>query len=132
MRVSIVSIDHFIQLVESERDNAWRQRKKAELRQLLQQLFDRHDFSVVFEESDPKKLTIARELARVQEPPALWINIIMCDQKREAAGILHGLRNRPTRMSPDWAYEIEKRIPGRRCARGLFRRSNSDERWWRR
>ena len=50
----IISIDHFLQLVETSRDNVKRSEKKAALRALVLNTLLNHQLSAIFEESDLK------------------------------------------------------------------------------
>jgi len=111
MRALIISIDHFLQLVESSSDSKTRRERKTALRELLLTKLRDHRFSAIFEESDPRELTIAQELANEQNPKIPWHNIMMSLDERRTAGIFDALKNRPSRLSPDMTYEIEKRIP---------------------
>lgn len=111
MKALIISIDHYLQLVESSNDNAGRREKKTALRALLLKTLRDHRFTAIFEESDPKEVTIAYELANAQNPKVPWNNIIMTPDERQAAGIREALDDRPWRLSPDMSYQIEKRIP---------------------
>jgi hypothetical protein len=111
MNILIVSIDHYLQLLEAETDSETLRASKLNLRKLLQLRIAGGNLTMIFEESSPTKSTIAAQLASQSDPEIPWRNIIMTEDERRAAGIFDALRNRPGH--PDWdnmEYWIERRI----------------------
>lgn len=112
MNIFIVSIDHYLQLLEAETDSETLRASKLNLRKLLQLRIAEGNLTMIFEESSPSKSTIAAQLASQNDPEIPWRNIIMTEAERRDAGIFDALRNRPGH--PDWEhmeYWIEHRIP---------------------
>jgi len=112
MIILIISIDHFLQLTEAQTDSVNRRKLKLALRALLETHIAKRRVSGIFEESLPRKMTIACQLAGQRTHPIPWRNIIMTEDERKEAGIFEELRNRPARLDlSDPTMEIEKRIP---------------------
>ena len=112
MTILIVSIDHKIQLIEHPNDKPARRKLKFALRSLVNATIATHIVSAIFEESLPKKMTIARQIADQTVPKIDWESIIMTDNERKAESILEALDKRPWRPNPQNTNErIEKRIP---------------------
>jgi hypothetical protein len=112
MNVLIVSIDHYLQLLEADTDSETLRASKLDLRELLRFRLSKGNVAMIFEESAPAKSTIAAQLASQNQPAIPWRNIIMTEGERRAAGIFEALRNRPGH--PNWddmEYWIEHRIP---------------------
>jgi hypothetical protein len=112
MIVLIVSIDHKLQLTEDSSDSVNRRKLKLALRAILEAHLEKHEVSAICEESLPKEMTIARQLANRGNPQIPWKCILMDEDERKAEGIFETLKNRPSRPDPNNpAEEIEKRIP---------------------
>jgi hypothetical protein len=114
MTVVIISIDHYLQLLEAATDSEALHASKAALRKLIQTRLAQGQVEIIFEESSPTKPTIALQLASQGDPPIPWQNIVMTEDERRAVGIFEALRNRPG--TPVWDddgmdYWIERRIP---------------------
>lgn len=112
MTIEIISIDHYLQYVEDGRDADPLRRSKERLATMLRARFESGSVTAVFEESSPKKLSIAQKLVGEMSQPIPWHNILMTEEERRAAGIYEALQNRPGAPNlEDMTYWIEYRIP---------------------
>ena len=88
MDIVIISIsDHLLQFVEAQMDHVSRLARKSALRDLLRSYLAQRRISAVLEEWSRPETTIARKLARENEPRILWKNIDMDEDERREAGI---------------------------------------------
>jgi hypothetical protein len=112
MTIHIISIDHYLQYQETENDRESLRSLKRELAAMIGAYLEGGRVSAIFEESSPKKITIAQKLAAASSPPIRWTNIDMTEEQRRNAGIFEALQKRPAKtiLGP-LSYEIEYRIP---------------------
>jgi hypothetical protein len=113
MNLWIVGIDHELQLRKAETDSVELRGQKERLEFILKEGILTRQIDFISEESKLGKPTIALELANANIPRIPWVNIIMTDAEREAAGIADALK-KPRPGHPDYdtmTTWIECRIP---------------------
>jgi hypothetical protein len=113
MNFWIVGIDHELQLTKAGTDSVKLRGQKERLELILKEGVVKRQIDFISEESKLGKSTIAVELANANIPGIPWINIIMTDAQREAAGIADALK-KPRPGHPDYETMttwIECRIP---------------------
>ena len=111
MNVVMISIDHYLQLLEAETDTEALRASKTRLRQILEAQLASGRVVKIFEESSPRKESIAAQLARQHDPQIPWHNIHMTEAERREAGIYEALFNRPGSPDETMEFTIEHRIP---------------------
>lgn len=114
MKIWIVGIDHELQLTPDPTDTDKRRALKNQLRNIVAVGIPQRGVRFIAEESKLGKATIAMELAGSDNPQIPWINIIMTDEEREAAGIADALKKRrPGYLEYNETTEfwVECRIP---------------------
>jgi hypothetical protein len=111
MNVIIISIDHYLQLLEADTDSESLRASKTRLREILKAYFPGRRVVEIFEESSPRKESIAAQLAGQLDPQVPWHNISMTEEERRAAGIFEALLDRPGRPDDAMEFTIESRIP---------------------
>ena len=111
MNVVMISIDHYLQLLEAETDTVALRASKTRLRQILEARLATGRVVEIFEETSPRKESIAAQLARQHEPKIPWHNIHMTEAERREAGIYEALLNRPGSPDETMEFTIEHRIP---------------------
>jgi hypothetical protein len=111
MNVIFISIDHYLQLVEAETDSESLRTSKTRLREILKEQLAGRRVAAIFEESSPRKDSIAAQIAGQRDPRVPWHNISMTEEERRAAGIYEALLNRPGGPDETMEFTIEERIP---------------------
>src|SRR5271154_6844989 len=101
MNFWIVGIDHELQLTKAETDSVKLRGQKEHLEVILKEGIVERQIGFISEESKLGKPTIAFELANANILRIPWINIIMTDAEREAAGIADALK-KPRPGHPDY------------------------------
>ena len=110
MKVWVVGIDHELQLIPDPTDTDKRRAQKDQLKSILASGILLRGVRFIAEKSKLGKTTIAMNLAASNNPIITWINIIMTDAEREAAGIANV--HRPGHPDYDtMEFWIESRIP---------------------
>jgi hypothetical protein len=92
MNVWIVGIDHELQLTADPTDSQKRRAQKDQLKDILTIGIPEHEVRFIAEESKLGKATIAMDMANSSIPTIPWINIVMTDAEREAAGVAEALK----------------------------------------
>jgi hypothetical protein len=108
MDILIISIDHSLQLIETETDSASLRIQKSTLLEMLQTFLREKRIAHIFEESDIAAITIAQRLSAKNQPFIPWTNIVMTEEERKAAGIFDALRLRPGH--PDF-HDLQDGMP---------------------
>jgi hypothetical protein len=112
MKFLIIAIEHGWQLVPRGAETPATKR----LRAFVGQKICERNVSLICEESDPCRLSIAQQIAYEHQPDVVWKNITMSAQERLEAGIWEVLFNRePVETVMDEAtgllQEFHDRIP---------------------
>ena len=114
MNILIIGIDHELQKARQVDEDSDRAARKDQLEALLKKEIAERRVGFISEESDPKAITIANQLAGGWKPRIPWKNITMPENERKKAGIFEALKNRPTfpELRKDrQLVAIEHRIP---------------------
>jgi hypothetical protein len=113
MNILIVSIDHFLQRTKGRFNSAELILQKSRFEALIRKEVARRNVEFIGEESDPRIVTIAKQIADSCDPPIPWRNIDMPKRVRREAQIFAALQARPaTIRRTQFGYlEVEHRIP---------------------
>jgi hypothetical protein len=113
MNVLILSIDHVTQRARRLLQTPEIAVQRDQLEALIRRELTGRSIRFIAEESDPRIPTIAQQIASSSSPPIAWMNIVMTEQQRRAAGIFEDLQNRPVDRKPMFFgyIEIEHRVP---------------------
>lgn len=113
MNIHIISIDHTLQQARGVHDGRELTVRKDRLERLLTKEVADRKVDFITEESDPRVITIAGQVAQAYTPPIPWENISMSERERKSVGIFDALKNRPflVQMEGGKPVVIERRIP---------------------
>jgi hypothetical protein len=113
MKITILSINHGEQTVALKDELAMPEtcKKKEKLAALVRKTVAEKNVDLICEESDPRHLTVAQNIAFEHNPRISWRNIFMTSQERLEAGIWEALLYRPCDFDPKTGIGIDIRIP---------------------
>src|SRR5262249_61451958 len=111
--ILIVSINHADQIapIKDELSISEVMEKKERVRALVAEAISQRTVDLICEESDPRHLSIAQELAFNHKARIPWTNIYMTSQERLEAGIWEQLLYRPFEIDHEKEITIESRVP---------------------
>jgi hypothetical protein len=121
--ILIVSINHGHQIVPLKDELLIPEvmEKKERVKAFVAEIISSRSVDLICEESDPRHLSIAQELAFKHGPRIPWINIYMTSQERLEAGIWEHLLYRPFEIDHEKGITLESRVPEDDVRENFFR-----------